>query len=120
MQKKILVVDDDVAILDVVRLILEGQGYSIETSETGAIFPTVTSQKPDLILLDMLLSGEDGRDIARKLKANKETRSIPIVMISAHPSAATGSLSAGADKFLSKPFEIEELLSVVSGTLGSN
>lgn len=120
MQKRILVVDDDVAILDVVKLILEGQGYSIETSENGAIFPTVVNHKPDLILLDMLLSGEDGRDVARKLKANKETQSIPIVMISAHPSAAAGSLQAGADKFLSKPFEIEELLSVVSGTLGSN
>lgn len=116
-RKKILIVDDDPAIVDVMKLILEGAGYEIKTSLNGSIFPSVTKAVPDLILLDMLLSGEDGRDIARKLKSTEATSSIPIIMISAHPGAEVGSLSAGADKFIAKPFEIEELLRVVCSTL---
>lgn len=117
-KKKILIVDDDVAILDVIKMILEEEGYEIRTSQNGSIFPIVNKLHPDLILLDMLLSGEDGRDVAKKLKSEKKTKYIPIVMISAHPSAEKGSLQAGADKFIAKPFEIEELISVVYKALG--
>lgn len=112
--KKILVIDDDAAILEVIKIILEENNYSVTTATNGSILKNLNSHRqPDLILLDVLLSGEDGRDIVGSLKSRKATRDIPIVMISAHPSAYEGSLHAGADDFISKPFDIDHLLKVV-------
>ena len=115
--KKILVVDDDPAILEVIKIILEDNNYEVETSENGNFVENFNGINPDLILLDVLLSGEDGRDIARALKSQKNTREIPIVMISAHPNAYEGSLKSGADDFISKPFDIDHLLEVVDKNL---
>lgn len=118
--KKILVVDDDPAILEVIKIILEDNNYQVETSENGSVIQNFNSHRhPDLILLDVLLSGEDGRDIAKSLKQNKSTQKIPIVMISAHPTAYEGALKAGADDFISKPFDIDHLLKVVDKNINS-
>lgn len=114
--KKILVVDDDEGILDALSLILEEEGYEVETTIKGQeTFAKIASFQPALILLDMLLSGNDGRHICRALKADKKTKSIPIIMISAHPNAKAGAIEAGADDFLAKPFEREELLEKIKG-----
>jgi len=69
---------------------------------------------PDLILLDVLLSGKDGREIVKQLKSQEETKSIPIIMFSAHPSAEKTAREAGADDFVAKPFHIDFLLAVVA------
>lgn len=114
MKKKILVVDDDEAIVEVIQLILEDQGYAVVTSDNGDIFDLLEKERPDLILLDVLLSGHDGREIARLLKKDVTKKHIPILMISAHPTAAATASDSGADAFLSKPFEIKDLLSLVS------
>ena len=121
MVKQILVVDDDPDILDAISLTLEDQGYHIRTSEKGETAENLITEKnlPDLLILDVLLSGKDGRDIARKLKSSEKTQTIPIVMISAHPSAHITAMQAGADVFLPKPFEIDDLLDTVSSLLKS-
>jgi DNA-binding response OmpR family regulator len=68
---------------------------------------------PDLILLDVLLSGKDGRDIVKYLKQHEETKRIPVIIFSAHPGAEQTALEAGADDFMAKPFEIDDLLARV-------
>lgn len=117
--KQILIVDDDPDILDAISLTLEDQGYNISISEKGETAENLlrADSLPDLLILDVLLSGKDGRDITRKLKENDLTRKMPVVMISAHPSAHVTALEAGADVFLPKPFEIDDLLDTVSSLL---
>jgi DNA-binding response OmpR family regulator len=113
--KKILVVDDDESILDAICLILEDEGYLVETTTKGQeIYTKIKEFTPDIILLDVLMSGSDGRQICRTLKDDVTTKQIPIVMISAHPSANIGSLECGADDFLAKPFTTDDLLEKIT------
>jgi DNA-binding response OmpR family regulator len=111
----ILIIDDDLAILEAIKLTLEDAGHEVETSTKDGkyINERISKARPGLIILDMLLSGHDGRDISKRLKSQEETSDIPIVMTSAHPNARDASLEAGADDFLAKPFDIDELLDMV-------
>jgi DNA-binding response OmpR family regulator len=112
--KKILVVDDDPDILIAIQAMLEDEGYVVETTEKGEYAEQLQAANyPDLILLDMLLSGKDGREITRLLKNQLDTKHIPIIMLSAHPGALKETLAAGADDFLAKPFDIDTLLAKV-------
>lgn len=118
---RILVVDDDAAILDALRLLLEDEGYLVQTTEKAEYAESLHDENgglPDLIILDVLLSGKDGREICRHLKAQSDTRHIPIVMISAHPDAERSSRDVGADAFIAKPFAISELLETLALLLG--
>ena len=111
---KILIVDDDEGILDAISLILEDEGYAINTTANGnEVNDRIKKFKPNLILLDVLLSGSDGREICKDLKNNSLTNRIPIIMISAHPSAKQTIKQYGADAFLPKPFGAEDLISTV-------
>jgi DNA-binding response OmpR family regulator len=119
-QSSILVVDDDPGILDALRFLFEDEGYRVQTSEKGDYAEALHDDNgglPDLIVLDILLSGKDGRDICRKLKSQADTRHIPIVMISAHPDAERSARDVGADAFVAKPFAIDDLLQVVTSLL---
>ena len=114
MDKKILVIDDDEAILDAVRITLETEGYEVEAHESGAILQSLNTESlPKLILMDMLLAGLDGRHLVADLKKNANTQHIPVIMLSAHPSARQTVGDYGVDDFLEKPFDIEQLLSLV-------
>jgi len=111
---KILVVDDDTDILSVMEILLTMKGFEVEVTAKGDnAFPKIETFKPDLILLDVLISGHDGRTICRKIKANKDTRHIPIIMFSAHPGAAATIAEYGADDFIAKPFDVTNLLQKV-------
>ncbi|HET9921860.1 MAG TPA: response regulator [Ktedonobacteraceae bacterium] len=110
-QKKILVVDDDPDILEFLQVILEEEGYIVTVTDKGEYLEQLhNGGLPQLILLDVLLSGKDGREIARHLKSQDETKHIPIIMFSAHPSAGGTAHNSGADDFLAKPFDINILL----------
>ena len=113
MSNKILVVDDDEGILDAVQVILQSAGYEVETSVNGGFLQRLSKINPDLILLDVLLSGEDGRDICVVLKNQEETSHIPVILSSAHTSAGRITDAYGAATFLPKPFDIDELLTTV-------
>lgn len=119
-QYSILVVDDDPGILDALRFLFEEEGYRVQTSEKGDYAEALHDDNgglPDLIVLDILLSGKDGRDICRKLKSQADTRHVPIVMISAHPDAERSARDVGANAFVAKPFSIDHLLTVVETLL---
>lgn len=110
MAKTILLIDDDAGILDVTKIILQDAGYTMLTaSSETAMFEQLKKQQPDVILLDILLSGTDGIDICRKLKADPKTKDIPVVIMSADTSIEEKFKEAGADDYLTKPFDIEDL-----------
>lgn len=113
-KKKILVVDDDLAILDVLTIMLEDEGYEVEVSHDGKTEESVEKFAPDLILLDIWMSGVDGRIICKALKSKKTTKHIPVIMVSANKNVKKISQDAGADGFLSKPFEMKELFSIIT------
>jgi len=115
MSNKILVVDDDQSILEAISLILEEEEYIVQTTTKGEeVYTKLHTFKPDLILLDVLMSGKDGREICKKIKSDEKTKSIPIIMISAHPSAEKSIKECGAEDFLAKPFETKDLLQKIS------
>lgn len=114
MSKKILIVDDDNDILEPLSIILEEEGYLVQTTPKGEkTYKKVADFKPDIILLDMLMSGSDGRTICRRLKGDIQSKKIPIVMMSAHPGAYNDAKKCMADDFIAKPFETEELLTLL-------
>ncbi len=110
MKKTILVIDDNQDILQAIKIILEDEGYDVLVSEDGKVAEELSGNLPGLIVLDVLLSGKDGREIVRALKTREETKNIPVIMISAHPSAKKSALDSGADAFLPKPFDTDEFL----------
>ncbi len=114
MQKKVLVVDDDKEMLEAIQLNLETEGYIVQTSVNGNCFQHLDGPLPDLILLDIVLPGEDGRDLCQQLKWSKETRDIPIVLYSAHFSGDIITYLSGASTFLAKPFEMHDLIAVAA------
>ncbi len=113
--KWIVVVDDDPSILAALNSMLTMYGYNVVTlSEDGPeLVDYIEKIKPSLIILDVMLSGEDGRTICRNLKEDIKTSNIPVVMISAHPDVKETSLAAGAVMFLPKPFDMNELITIV-------
>lgn len=115
-QKTILIVDDEPDIVLAIATILADAGYAVTSATRRESLMQRLSQEnpPDLILLDMLLSGQRGTEIAGELKQQQETQHIPILMLSAHPDAEQEARSAGADGFLSKPFDLEDLLATVA------
>lgn len=115
MSKKILAVDDDNDIVDVIKIILEDEGYEVSTLTTGKnILNVISSIRPDLILLDVMLGGMDGREICKSIKEHIIFKKIPIVMISAsHNLHGLLKLPGSPNDFLEKPFDIDHLLSKV-------
>lgn len=107
----ILVLDDDPDICLMIKMVLDYYGYDAKDAENEETArKIISSTHVDLIIMDMLLSGADGTDICRQLKGNNETSSIPILMFSAHPTAKESCLAAGADDFIAKPFEMNEMM----------
>ena len=114
-QKKILVVDDEPDILEFLQELLEQEGYTVAITDKAEYIEKLhDGGLPDLILIDVLLSGKDGREIVKHLKSQEETRYIPVIMFSAHPNAEETARAAGADDFVAKPFEMDEVLAKIA------
>lgn len=112
--RQILVVDDDPDIRAMIRMMLEYKGYAVTTLDRGEPSEETLMQGGfGLVIMDKLLSGIDGVDICAQLKQNNSLSHIPIVMISAHPNAKATCLKAGANDFIAKPFDMQEILTVV-------
>lgn len=108
---KILVIDDDPDIGIMVKMMLEYKGYAVTVLET----PEPASQllrtgNIDIVIMDMFLSGYNGIDICTSVKKDTSLAHIPFIMMSAHPDAKKICIAAGADDFVSKPFELSDLL----------
>lgn len=112
---RIFVVDDDPDIGMMLKLMLEYHGYNVLATERAEkAEDMIQNQHFDLIIMDMLMSGINGTDICSRLKKDQTTANLPVIMISAHPNAREICMNAGADDFIAKPFDIDELLSIVS------
>lgn len=116
--KKILIADDDPAIVDVLRLMLELEGYEVTHTYTGDILLNLIDEVPQLILLDVNLGKYDGRLLCQALKDAPETKNIPVLMISANYNIGSSAKDSGADDFVAKPFDMDVLLNKVAGLLG--
>lgn len=116
MSRRILAVDDDNDIVDIIKIILEDEGYEVTTLTNGReVLTAIAASRPDLILLDVMLGGIDGRDICRALKADKMFSDIPIVMISASHNLHNLLTEQGSpNDFLAKPFDIDHLIKKVN------
>lgn len=120
MAEKILVVDDDLDTLRLVGLMLERQGYTIVAATTGQqALSLAKSEKPNLIVLDLMMPDIDGIQVARQLRANPETRNIFIIMFTARGQMEDKleGFDAGADDYLTKPVQPRELIAHIKAVL---
>ena len=112
--KSILICDDDEGIVDVASIILKDAGYHvIELTESREIFDLVKKNKPDLILLDLWMPNLSGEEVTKQLKNNIDTNEIPIIILSSSRNTETIAKNIGADHFICKPFDIDELQTTV-------
>lgn len=119
-KEKILVIDDEEDILELLKYNLSREGYKVSCAASGEeTLKAVRSRIPDLILLDLMLPGIDGLDVARQLKNDAKTKDVPIVILTAKGEEAdivTG-LELGADDYVTKPFSPRVLLARVRAVL---
>ncbi|MDX6768041.1 MAG: response regulator [Elusimicrobiota bacterium] len=109
----IVVVDDEVLIRETVRLSLEHAGFAVSVVEDPArAFDAVKAAKPALVLMDLYMPGLDGRDLCRRLKADADTKAIPVVLFtgSNEPVDVVTGLDSGAVEYLAKPIDGEVLV----------
>lgn len=110
-RKKILVVDDDQGIVDVMQIMLEGEGYEVRILTSGkGIQKQVLQYLPDVIFLDIWMPGIDGKQVTKLLKENDQIMHVSIVITSALNDTEKIAKDVGADDFLAKPFQMEDLL----------
>jgi DNA-binding response OmpR family regulator len=119
-QKKILVVDDEVDLVETIRFPLESEGFTVLVSYNGEdALNQARKENPDLILLDIMLPKLDGYKVCRLLKFDERYRNIPILMLTAKTQEKdkTIGMETGADEYITKPFDIDELLEKVKSYL---
>ncbi|HTJ12652.1 MAG TPA: response regulator [Dinghuibacter sp.] len=118
--KRILCVDDDPDLLRMTRLVLERRGYMVYTLNGAArLVETVRQFSPDLIFIDHRMPDVMGTEATRGLKSDPEYRHIPVIYFTEEESIQALAEEAGADDWLPKPFQIEELMGMVNKYLGS-
>ncbi len=118
---RILAVDDDNSILEVLQYILEDSGYEVEVLNDGRkVLERVEASTPDLILLDIMLGGVDGRELCSTIKSREDTHKIPVIMISAsHDLRDLPQRHCAPNDFIAKPFDINVLLNKIQRQLAA-
>jgi two-component system response regulator VicR len=108
---KILIFDDDTALLEVLEIILSENGFEVTVSRPVTdIFPMVTLYQPDLIILDYLMKEVNGGELCGMLKKNLLTQHIPVIILSAYDKVIRSLGSYGCDLFIAKPFDLNFLV----------
>lgn len=119
MAKKILIIDDDPDVRTVMAVLMKKQGYEVQTaSRREEAMEKLKQFHPSVILLDVLLSGSDGRELCQEIKSDTRMKNVPVIMFSAHPGAADNISSYGADDFISKPINSDLLLKKLDAFAG--
>jgi len=119
--KRILVVDDEAQLLEMVKMRLEANGYEVITADDGQEgFEKAKNERPDLIILDLMLPKMDGYKVCRLLKFDEKYKAIPIIMFTAkgEESAKQIGEEVGANAYITKPFEPQALLEKIKELLG--
>lgn len=115
---KVLVIDDNEDILYMLKAMLQMKHFDVTIKQNvDNLEEELASIQPSVILMDMLLSGADGREVCKGLKDNERFAAIPIIMISAHSHARGECLEAGANQFLAKPFDMQDIFEAVDVAL---
>lgn len=109
-KKKVLIIEDEKPICSLVKVNLESEGYQVSCAYTGeAGLKKATASPPDLVILDLFLPNLDGWEVCRRLKKDKKTSKIPVLMLTISSDTQKG-YEAGADRYLKKPFTIDDLI----------
>ena len=119
-RKTILLIEDNAAIIDALGFLLEEEGYQVDLPDRGAAIHDLKAPFPDLILLDLLLSGMDGKTICQQLKSKAITCHIPIILMSANKNTPRIAREVGADDWIMKPFEMWALLALLDAYLSKD
>ena len=121
MPKKIVYIEDDLEMTYLIKMILERKGYEIISTNDGMEgFEIIEREKPDLVLLDLMMPNIDGWDIYHQLKSNENTNQIPVIVISAKAQPidkVLGMQIAKVNNYISKPFRPQELLESIESIL---
>ncbi len=121
MPKKIVYIEDDIEMTYLIKLILQRKGYEIISTNDGMEgFEIIEREKPDLVLLDLMMPNIDGWDIYHQLKSNENTNQIPVIIISAKAQPidkVLGLQIAKVNNYISKPFKPQELLESIESIL---
>jgi DNA-binding response OmpR family regulator len=119
-KKKILVVDDDNDILEVLTEALIFEGYEVKgLPQTDNIFPEIIQYQPDLVILDYLLNGVNGGELCHQIKINRHTTKLPVIIMSAHPRVLQSLGNYGCNQFIAKPFDLTHIISSIQQLLES-
>ena len=114
MNKKVLILDDDLDILQICTIVLKKKGFDVQTlTNSNQVVNQVHQYQPDVILMDNWIPGPGGIEATRLLKGNPETHDIPVIFFSANSNVTQLAREAHADYFLQKPFDITELEGIV-------
>ena len=114
---KLLIIDDDEDISAMLYLLLRKDFEVAVVTKSEDIFPKIKNFQPDIILLDVFLTGYDGRVICKQLKFHPDSKHIPVIMVSGHDDVSETVGQYGADDFIQKPFEGEALLAKINDQL---
>ncbi|TSD62887.1 response regulator [Inquilinus sp. KBS0705] len=115
MGKRILVVDDDTDILEILTFLLTDSGYQTHTLNNGeSIFDEIKRFEPDLVVMDVMLAGMDGREICKSIKTREFTHLLPVILMSGtHNLSGLSGMEGAPDDFVAKPFDINNLLNKI-------
>ena len=119
---KILVIDDEPENTDIISTFLKGAGYEVIAENSGVLgVEKAKSQKPDLIILDIIMPYMDGYEVCEELKKSKQTEKIPVLFLTGKDAQSDEgrSFRSGGDLFVKKPFSCERLLEIVKIVLTS-
>ena len=106
----ILVLDDSKSLLQMIKTIFQMHNYEVRTAATKSLLMAhIDIFKPDIILMDILLDGSDGREVCKELKTNDETKNIPVILLSGSHELLRGFKEYNADDIIEKPFEFEDV-----------
>lgn len=115
---RILIADDSSDLLEVMKYFLEEKGYTVETvTNKNELSSLIKSFSPDLIILDVFLSPEDGREICKELRRDRETKYLCILMFSASEKALENYKEYGADGIITKPFGLQNIIEKIESAL---
>ena len=120
-RRRVLVVDDEEDVINVLRLVLSKSGYDVITAASGMDgLMRAQSESPEAILLDIMMHEMDGWEVLKLLKLDEATRNIPVVILSARvePKDKIRGLQEGAVDYVTKPFAVREILEKMSAILG--